>query len=76
MLREAPEASGSAPEQAAPRPRPLLAKKDLHPILVKGQLRRYGTPILDSSGAGGTEGSLPFQAQASWEHIDLTPPAR
>ena len=75
VLREAAGASGSAP---AP-PRPLLVKKELHPILVKGQLRRFGTPPVGGGGGGDGAAGPPlvaFQAQNSWEHIDLTPPAR
>ena len=47
-------------------------RKELHPILVKGQLRRFQTPpVADAQGKVATEGLM---FQASWDNVDLTPP--
>ncbi len=46
-------ADHAAPSQAASRPR--LQAKDLHPILVKGDLRRFQTPPADSLVRSGSQ---------------------
>jgi hypothetical protein len=69
----------AAPKQAAPGAGQASAaggtkpKQVLHPILIKGQLRRFGTPPEGGLEKEGGAEQLTFQA--SWDHIDLTPPA-
>ena len=63
MLREVPDQA--APNQAVspyPASRSRPQARDLHPILVKGDLRRFQTPPADSI-ARQAEGT----PQASWD---------
>ena len=69
---------GPAQPAAEPAPAAVRAaqrpRKELRPILLKGQLRRFRTPPVAHAPGGDAAAGLTFQA--SWDNVDLTPPAR